>query len=371
MNQESTNKVGASSGRRGYIQLALILLAIAIALYLARAPNRVDRDPISVSGAAAPVVHTVQPELTEHVQRLDLTGMITLDRKLTVISEVVGRVNRVSPDFVNGGTIPADQVFVEIDPTEYGIEVQAAEMAVAEAEALVEAAGNGAGPGLQEALAVANARLGQAQAALDLARLRLERTRIRLPYSARVISSELEVGDLVGPPEAVGKLSVLGVVYRPDALQVRVPIKVSDLIAFHPAIGRTAKVSTVTGTYNAELARISSVVAAETRLARVFLKFPGNTPPKLLPVPGMFAKVSIFGPRRDEVFVLPEAAVRERDSVWIVVDGALRSLTPVTVGRTDAGWIVEPFDAGDGVVVSALSGASEGLKVTASPTSSS
>ncbi len=376
MNQKSDNTASTPGQRSGagYIQVALIVLVIAVALYFARAPDRVDRGVVSVSGAAAPVVRIFQPELTEHVQRIDLTGTVTLDRKLTVVSEVVGRVVRVSPDFVNGGTIPAGQVFVEIDPTEYEIEVQAAEMAVAEAEALVEAAGNGVGYGSQEALSVAGAkaRLGQAEAALALARLRLARTGIKLPYTARVMSSELEVGDLVGPPEAVGRLSALGIVYRPDALQVRAPIKVADLIASAPAIGRTAKVSTVTGTYDAEVSRVSSVVAPETRLARVFLKFPENTPPESLPVPGMFAKVSIFGSRHDGVFVLPEAAARERDSIWIVVDGALRSLLkPVTVGRTEAGWIVEPFDPGDGVVVSALSGASEGLEVTVGPVPSS
>lgn len=376
MAQEPTNTAGTPGERRwpGYIQLALIILVIAVALYFARAPARVDRGPVSVSGEeAVPVVHTVQPELTEHVQKIRLTGTVTLDRKLTVVSEVVGRVIRVSPDFINGGTIPADQVFVKVDPTEYELEVQAAEMAVAEAEALVQSAGSGAGSGSQESLSVAGAqaRLGQAKAALALAQLQLARTEIKLPYTARVMSSELEVGDLVGPPEAVGKLSVLGIVYRPDALQVRVPIKVADLVEFDPAIGRAAKVSTVTGTYDAELSRISSVVTPETRLARAFLKFKGDTPQESLPAPGTFAKVDIFGSRRDGVFVLPEAAGRERDSIWVVANGALRSLTPVTVGRTDAGWIVEAFDAGDGVVVSALSGASEGLKVTASPAPSS
>ena len=320
-----------------------------------------------------PIVHTVKPELTEHVQQIGLTGTVTLDRKLTVVSEVVGRVIWVSPNFVNGGTIPVNQVFVKVDPTEYELEVQAAEMAVAEAEALVQVVGSGAGSGSQEGFSVARAkaRLGQAKAALALAQLQLARTGIKLPYTARVMFSELEVGDLVGPPEAVGKLSVLGAVYRLDALQVRVPIKVADLVEFDPAIGRIAKVSMVTGTYDAELSRISSVVAPETRLASVFLKFSRNTPQESLPAPGTFAEVEIFGSRRDGVFVLPEAAAREHDSIWIVADGALRSLTPVIVGRTDAGWIVEAFDAGDGVVVSVLSGASEGLKVAASPAPSS
>ncbi|MXZ80225.1 MAG: hypothetical protein F4Z15_02400 [Gammaproteobacteria bacterium] len=370
MNQESNNAVGTSGDRRwiGSVQVVLIVLVIAVALYLARAPSRTDRGPVSVSGEAMPIVHVVKPDESEYVERVDLTGTVTLDRKLTVVSEVVGRVVWVSPDFVNGGTIPAGQVFVKVDPAEFELKVEAAEMAVAHAEALLQAAEDGLPEtGKRLPVDMARARLGQARVALDLARLNLERTGIRLPYTARVISSELEVGDLVGPPEAVGKLSVLGVVYRPEALQVRVPIKMADLATLEPAIGRTAEVSTQGGVYQAELSRVSSVVAPETRLARVFLKFASRVPRESLPVPGTFVEARIFGSRRDGVYILPETAAREYDSVWTVADGALRSVTPVTVGRTADGWVVEGFDAGEGVVVSTLSGASEGLKVETSP----
>lgn len=184
------------------------------------------------------------------------------------------------------------------------------------------------------------------------------------------MSSELEVGDLVGPTDVVGKLSVLGIVYRPDALQVRVPIRVEDLDSLETAIGRPAQVLTVNGTYKASVARISSVVALESRLAQVFLKFSDDIPRTELPVPGTFAEVTILGPSRDGVFVLPEAAARAQDSIWIVRDGALRTLKPSTIGRSSDGWIVEAFEPGDGVVVGVLAGASEGLKVSPAPVSS-
>ena len=369
MSQQSTNPENPSDTRRwlGIAQTGLIILAIAIAVYFARAPERAGLDPITVSGDTLPEVYTIAPSLEEHVQHVDLTGTVTLDRKLTVVSRVVGHVVWVSPDFVNGGTIPANEVIVRVDPRDYEIEVRAAEMKVAASDALLLLARRNAGPDADLSVAEAEARLGQAEAALDLARLRLEQTEISLPFDARVVSSELEIGDLVGPPEAVGKLSVLGVVYRPEALQVRVPITSEELASLDPAIGRIAKVGTMSGTFDAELARVSSVVALESRLAHVFLKFSSETPLEELPVPGTFAEVRILGQRLSDVFMLPEAAARENDSVWIVADGALRKFQPVTLGRTVDGWIVEAFDSGDGVVVSALSGASEGLRITPSP----
>ena len=84
-----------------------------------------------------------------------------------------------------------------------------------------------------------------------------------------------------------------------------------------------------------------------------------------MPAPGTFVEIAVAGPTLDRVFVLPETAARDRDSVWVVRKGAMASFKPKTLGRTADGWIVEPFDAGEGVVVGVLANAREGLQVTA------
>ena len=196
-------------------------------------------------------------------------------------------------------------------------------------------------------IARAEARLGRAQAALDLARLQLARTNISLPYDSRVVRSDVEVGELVGPAENVGRSWVLGVVYRPGGLQVRAPVEPKDLKNFAPMVGRAARLSTWAGTYGGKVVRVSSVVAPRTRLGSIFLNFAKDTPPDTLPAPGTFVEIAVTGPTRDKVFVLPETAARDRDSVWVVRNGALSPFTPKTLGRTADGWIVEPFDAGD------------------------
>ena len=281
MPQDSTSPPGRSERPRwvGFAQLALILLAIVVALYFARAPDRVQRGPIAGPAQAKPVVSIVKPEATEHALTIKLTGTVTLERKTTVVSEVVGRVVWVSPSFANGGSIAANEVFVRIDPTEYELEVKAADMAVAEAEAALKVPQ----PDLAE---IKLAKLGRARAALALAELRLARTEISLPYASRVISSDLEVGDLVGPADDVGRQSKLGVVYRPDALQVRVPISQSDLNSLAPAVGRTARVRAGADTYETRVVRVSSVVAPRTRLVKLYLKFPADAAPGSLPSPG-------------------------------------------------------------------------------------
>ena len=384
---DDTNVSGKPSGGaewRGYAQLALVLVAIAAALWFARAPGRVERGAASGPAAenARPTVRVIRPASTEQALTVELTGTVNLEERVRVASEVVGRIAWVSPEFSNGGSIRADEPFIRIDPTEFELQVEAAEMTVREAEARVWVEKAGAAedvraferenPGSEPsesvrrlpAIAEAEAGLLRAQADLKLAELRLERTNISLPYDGWVMGSDVEVGELVGPADLVGgPSSRLGIVYRPGALQVDVPIEPRDLEYLDPVIGRKARVVGQMASWEARVARVSSVVAPRTRLASVFLKFAADAHVESLPAPGTFVEVAIEGPVYEDVYVLPESVLQERDSVWVVRDGVLSAVAPEPFGRTDAGWVVRAFEAGDGVVVGSLPGAREGLAV--------
>ena len=359
----------------GFAQLALIFLVIAVALYLARAPDRLERNVITnvASDLGMPTVRVIQPASTEQALTLRVTGTVRVEQRVMVVSEVGGRVVWVSPQFRNGGTIAANETFVRIDPAELQLEVEAAEMSVREAEArlrmeedrMAEIQGERPENDVAPAVVVAEAELGKAQAALKLAELRLARTDISLPYDIRVVTSDAEVGELVGPAEFVGPQAVLGVVYRIEALQVEAPVEPTDLESLAPAIGRSAEIQTWAGVYAAQVVRASSIVAPQTRLRTLFLKFADGISPESLPLPGTFVEVSIAGAPYENVYVLPESVVQEGDSVWIVQGGLLTSFAPSALGRTDAGWVVEAFDAGEGVVIGTVPGAREGLAVAA------
>ena len=385
MAQETTEPQGRSGRPKwmGYAQLILILAAIGVALYFAQAPSRVERDPISdmALDQAKPTVAVIQPAPTEQALRVDLTGGVTLHGNVRISSEVGGRVVWVSPNFRNGGSIAANETIVRVDPAEYELELEVATARVAKAEARLqieraeaeEAAASFAreNPGADipewvrraPHIAKAEAALMKAQAKMKLAQLRLDRTEISLPFDVRVAAADIEVGQFVGPAELVGRASSFGSVYRTDALQVRAPIEQDSLAYLAPAIGRSATIRTASGTYDAEVERTSAIIGPKSRLARVFLKFAEAHPAETLPLPGSFVEVSIAGPVHDNVLVLPESAMQDRGSVWIVEGGALKAVMPRTLGHADGGVVVEAFDVGDGVVVGSLPGAREGLAV--------
>ena len=93
---EAANRSGRSEWR-GYAQAALILLVIALAVYFARAPDRVDRTaPDRAAEGGRPAVQVFQPTPTSHTLTIELTGTVNLQERATVSSEVVGRVAWVS-----------------------------------------------------------------------------------------------------------------------------------------------------------------------------------------------------------------------------------------------------------------------------------
>ena len=374
----------------GFVQVVLILAVVAVALYFARAPDRVEREAVSALSAedTRPVVSVIQPAQTDQALTVKLTGSVGLSERARIKSEVAGRVIWFSPSFRSGGSIEANEPFVRIDPAEYELRVKVAEKAVEVAEARVRIEKARAEdsawwfareyPGVEmsdwvrglPSIAAMEAELSKAQAELELARLELDRTNISLPYPGRVIQTQVEVGEYVGP-DLVGPSPFLGVVYRTRALQIAAPIEPRDLQYLNPVIGRSAKVRTRGGTYDAQVERVSPVVAPQSRLATVFLRFSQDHAPEVLPLPGTFAEIVIMGPSHAGVYVLPDAVLQEQGSVWVVQDGTLRGFEPETLGRTGEGWVVEVFDTGDGVVVGTLPGAREGLAVTVAQAASS
>ena len=261
MPQKSDDSKGRPGQSRwlGFVQIVLILAVIAVDLYFARAPDRLERD--SVSGLSAedtkPVVSVIRPTQTDQALSVALTGSVGLSERARLKAEVAGRVVWISPNFSNGGSMEANERFVKIDSTEYKLRVKVAEAAVKVAEARVRiemARGEGnverftrEYPGMEvsdwmrgpASIAAAQAELSKAQAELELARLQLDRTNVSLPYPSRVIASQIEVGEYVGP-DLVGASPFMGVVYRTRALQIDAPIEPEDLEYLNPVIGRSA-----------------------------------------------------------------------------------------------------------------------------------
>lgn len=366
---------------RGILQLAVIAAAILAAILLARAPRQEFLELDSEAGHAGvePTAAVMQPRMTTASHQVTLTGTVTTLGNVMVIPEASGDVVFVSEKFRAGGAFTADETLARIDSTEYDIGLAMAKLDLDFAEAHLKEVKDRHGrsseyyatqpngtvhpwPALDGAIEKAESLVEAARHRVTLAEIQLDQTRIRLPFAGYVRATSLSVGQVVS-----ARTSTLGDVFPRNQLRVRAQISTFDLDSLRPAIGRTASVVADGRTYRTEVERVSRVVDLETRLASLYLRVLDQARQDLLPRPGTFVDVTVSGPVRDDVFVLPESAMQLNASVWLVDDGKLVSSVPVSRGYGDDGWIVDAFDAKDGVVVGSVAGAREGLAVNPVP----
>lgn len=362
----------------GYVQIGALVILLAVAIYFAQSPNRsrpVDTSDLDFGVAQTPQVSVVNPTPTQQRISIQLTGNVRLERRTNISAEVSARVAWISPNFTNGGSIPANQTFIKLDDEDFQQALELAEANVLEAEARVERQKKRGEhdasvfaskyPELdvtprvlrEPSVVVEEAKLEKAKVALEIAQRRVNKAQISLPFDSQVVNADIGLGELVGPR------TPLGVVYNQADLQVEGPIEIRELAQLFPVVGRSARIQANGRTFGATVVGVSSVVAPRSRMASIFLKFGADVPLDALPLPGTFAEIFIDGPEVQNVFVLPLSAAQDQDSIWVVDNGTLKSVTPSVLGRTKSDWIVEAFDTRDGVVLGSVPMAREGLSV--------
>ena len=313
---------------------------------------------------------------SSHQVTLVSSGEVLPHTKSTLIPQVSGEVVRVSPSFRNGGFFEAGEILIELDDADSLAAETEAEATLAQSTAALalEKArskqaiaawrdlGRGGEPSdltmrkpqLAEALAASEA----ATARLARARRDLKRTKISAPYPGYVRDKSVDLGQVVSPGTPIAEIFAI------DYVEVRLPIDPGDLV-FLDLPERYRRGVTVSDKQPKVTLRDSNIPSApwEGRLMRAEGEFDArsrklfviaqvndpyalkdkNRPPLKV---GQFVSAEIEGKILEDVFVIPERAVRFGNQVKII-DGENRiRLREVTV----------IFDALPNLVVS------EGLK---------
>lgn len=372
---------------------ALPLLIVAAGLLVAamlissrKTPPRV-RQPYLGPLVDGLTVHPVDRPVTVHGD-----GTVRARVRVQLVPQVAGRIIEVHPAMAAGGFFRAGEALVVIDPRDYEAAVQRAEAAVQQARVQLEQAEAEARVARQEwdrihpgekppsplvlrlpQVEQARAQLEAARADLATAKLNLERTRLSLPFDGRVVSKNADVGQYVGPGQAVAT------VYGSHIMEIPVPLRDAELRWFDlpgPGSQRKGATATVTAefaglnhTWRARVARTEGEVDPATRMVHVIVEVDepfGDRSATL--VPGMFVHVAIEGETLSGAYLIPRHAVHENHTVWLARDGKLR-FAPVTVALYDGGTalVTEGLSDGDVVVTSQLEVVSNGMKIRVAP----
>lgn len=209
----------------------------------------------------------------------------------------------------------------------------------------------------------AEARVGEARAALELARARLAQTRIVAPADATVLSRLVEPGQIVQPGTRLAELSVRG--------PVQLVALVDEKYLARLAPGLAARVladAFPQQPFEARIASIAPLVDAQRGAVEVKFALPVLPPPPVLLKNDMTVSIEVVTGRRASTIALPGEALRGGNgssgaggsaggegggAFVLVVQGGRATARPVRTGLRTLGAVevVQGLSPGEQVVL--------------------
>lgn len=385
--------------RKAVTQAALALAVLAAGLLGAYAlfasrPRAERTQP----APPVPLVRVATAEPVSYRVTVAAMGTVVPAREVALFPEVPGRIVELSPRLIPGGVFREGETLLRIDPRDYRIAVKQQEAAVERARlelrleegrrmiaerewGLLEADIPDTPENRELALREphrrnAAAALAAAEAALELARINLERTVVKAPFNAVVQEEFVDVGQVVSPQTRLATL------VGTDRFWVQVSIPVDRLRWIDLSEGGKHAAPDVRVVHKAgadlaivrkgRLLKLLGDLDPAGRMARVLVSVEdplglrdgaGAGGPGLLL--GAYVRVEIRGAVLDEVFVLPRTAVSEGDRVWVMdPDDTLRFRDVRIPWRTEDEVVVsEGLRPGERVVLTRLASPIPGMKL--------
>lgn len=377
--------------RKVLIQIFVVIVLVAVGLFgmgaLKANKKQIEKQkPVALD----PVVRVVPIETSKRRVRVHGEGTVQPLKEIDIVPQVGGKIIYVSPSLVNGGSFNKGEVLLRIDPVDYELAVTLARAHIKDAESVLKTTQEEAAAGREEwrlqyakggkkevpplvakepQLMAARARLEAGKADLKKALLNLERTEIRAPFNGRISQENAGVGQYVSPGQRLGTL------FSTDTVEVVVPLEGDDLYwfqvpGFTPGNGPGAEARVRARVAGEDLEWEGVVVRSEgeldkkTRMVNVVVQVerPYDRKPPL--AVGSFVTVDIQGATLENAAVIPRAALRHGDSVWVVEDETMHfRKVAVALFEGDGVVVRSGLKSGELVAVSALKAPTDGMKV--------
>ena len=326
------------------------LLTLFIVLFAGSAPSWAQSDITRVE-----VLPVRQSELIRDVAAV---GTLVARESVMLRPEVSGRISAIS--FEEGRPVKKGQLLIQLDPAMAQAQLNQAQANLNLAGSQHKRSSELSRQGFisQQAKDESGSRLAVQQAEVQLARVQLDKTRIRAPFDGVTGLRNVSVGDYVGPGTDLVQLedvSTLNVDFRiPEqylgAVRTGMPVE----LRFDAFLGETRK-----GTVLA----VSPTVDAAGRSILLRAQVP-NEDGALRP--GLFSRVRLELSRYQALMV-PETALApsgQDQYIYIVKDGRAER-RQVQIGVREQGWVQVTGDlnAGDNVLVAGLQKVRDGVPV--------
>jgi RND family efflux transporter MFP subunit len=320
-----------------------------------------------------------------------VTGSLVSNARVDVKAETTGRVTRFPKE--EGDHVSAGEPLLWVDEENYALAVRQAESSVQVAQAalgrtrvlashskteldraenLLQSGGitdkdyKLAQVTEQEArsqVALAEAQLAQAQAALDVARKRLRDAVVKAPVGGEIQRKFVNAGAYVEPPTAVVTI------VDNNRLELESSVPASDLGPLRPGQRVSFGVTSFPGeTFEGRIIETGAAVDSESRAAKIRIAISSAGKLKA----GMFAQGEIQTGVERQAIVIPAAALYRddrsaKDSVVYVIDNGKAVKRAVRIGRErdSSVEIVSGLRAGDLLIAEQSIEIADGVRVVA------
>jgi RND family efflux transporter MFP subunit len=346
-----------------WVVVLLALAAIGFRLIRGGKGGAEERSEERIAGVEVALVQRRPLELER-----TLSGALEAESQVMVAAKVGGRIERLAVDLAD--LVRRGQTVVFLDDAEYGQAVKQAEAELAVASANLAQARNALEISRREnqrivtlrergiasdseydiaeanrmekeaQVAVAEAQINRATAALESARIRYEYTRVTADWSEgdaerTVAERYVEEGNTVSANEP------LLLIVQLDPIVAVISVTERDYGWLQPGLEARFTTDAFPGEeFRGRIVRIAPVFRESSRQARVELML-ANPEGRLKP--GMFIRATITLDRVDEAVAVPEAALTRRgdvDGVFLVDESGDRvSWVPVETGIRSRGWV--------------------------------
>jgi membrane fusion protein (multidrug efflux system) len=278
-------------------------------------------------------VETAPVQVGPIQRRLTAVGSLRSNESVVMRPEVAGRIAEIR--FDEGQRVEQGQPLVVLDGSIYRAEVEEAEASLELSRANHERALDllKRGAGTTKARDEAVAELRQDEAALELAKARLDKTVIRAPFDGVVGLREVSVGDFVNVGENMVNLEQI------DPLKADFRVAEIYLGAVGPGQRIELGADAFRGeTFTGEVYAIDPLIDESGRSIVLRARL-ANPDDRLRP--GLFVRVTLVLNEREDAIQIPEQALMpqgQEQFVFRVVEGKA-TLTKVTAGIRRDGMV--------------------------------
>ncbi|WP_420430075.1 efflux RND transporter periplasmic adaptor subunit [Kordiimonas sp.] len=369
------------------LSLLIIIVAAILVFVIYSSEPKAERE--TATRETAMLVDVITAQRGVYIPQIMGLGTVTAAQDIELRPRVSGRVLTVSDHFIPGGFVAQGETLLELDAADYRHLVNQQKAALKQAESnlaqehgrqdiakrdfevlsknMVE--GDAALALRRPQLEAATAALMSTQAALDQAKLDLDRTKVLAPFDAQIITRDANIGSEVDPGTMLARLvgtdeyhvivtvplSKLKQINIPRRGEPGAPVEIRDRASWPTGVSRTGQIRSLIG-----------AIDNQTRLARILVsvKDPlslaeGSGEPVL--IVGSIVHTSISGRPLEGVVKIDRDYLRQNDTVWVMQNGLL-NVRPVTVAFRDAeqAYISDGLNTGDLIVTSNLATVAEG-----------